>query len=193
MNVQFIQMEQQKAKAILKEYGSVLQTNRDATYLALRQGYRALSKGLRFIDVGEVIKSAGLDHLKRPRLAICRADAARVYFNGRDHGAGEYRTDRWGNSRATRRSIVMPPGTFADRDQKRYEPWQAIVPLIPPPLRPPRALSNYHLLWEADWSAAVPHDPILLRRLAGLLFVVLAQWDLTPLEQAIMRGVPTAQ
>jgi hypothetical protein len=35
----------------------------------------------------------------------------------------------------------------------------------------------------------VPHpDPILLKRLSGSLFVVLAAWDLTELEQKVLKG-----
>ena len=187
MNVQLIQMERTKAIEILDQYKQVAHKNRDAEYQALRQGYKALAKGLSLIDVGEAIKHAGLDHLKRPRMAICRPDAQYVFWSTDSDLGGYFSMDRRINGRATRRFIKMPPGTFADRDAKRWDKWKAIVPSIPPPLRPPHALSNYHILWEAEWQA-VPRDPILLRRLSGLLFVVLAQWDMSPLEQAILRG-----
>jgi hypothetical protein len=60
-----------------------------------------------------------------------------------------------------------------------------LVPIIPAPIRPTRRLDQYHILWEADWQAA-PTDPILLQKLTGNLFVILAAWDLTELERAVL-------
>jgi hypothetical protein len=66
------------------------------------------------------------------------------------------------------------------------------VPLIPPRLRPAGDLSNYHILWEANWQAP-PTDPLLLRHLSGPLYAVLACWDLTPIERAVMGQGVTAR
>lgn len=41
---------------------------------------------------------------------------------------------------------------------------------------------------EAQWRPVPPVDPFLLKHLGGTLYVVLAQWDLTPLEQAVLAG-----
>jgi len=38
------------------------------------------------------------------------------------------------------------------------------------------------------WKPLPPKDPILLKRLTPNLFGVLATWDLTNLERAIIRG-----
>ena len=43
------------------------------------------------------------------------------------------------------------------------------------------------ILWEAEWET-VPRDPLLLRHLAGGLYAVMASWDLTPLERAVLKG-----
>lgn len=67
----------------------------------------------------------------------------------------------------------------------------AIVPTIPPRLRPPHNLSGYHILWEAEWGqedVLPPGDPALLRHLGGDLYAVLAVWDLTPLERSVLAG-----
>lgn len=69
---------------------------------------------------------------------------------------------------------------------------KAMAPTIPPPLRPPHHLRNYHLLWEAEWtvgSMIPPGDPALLKHLGGDLFAVLAVWDLSPLEKAALAQV----
>lgn len=67
-----------------------------------------------------------------------------------------------------------------------------MVPHIPPALRPARKLENYHILWEADWQQDPPRDPMLLKRLAGTFYAVLAVWDLTDLERAVLNGVRSA-
>ena len=66
----------------------------------------------------------------------------------------------------------------------------AIVPSIPPLHRPHDSLENYWLLWEAEWTRP-PVDPALLKHLGLNLYAVLAVWDLTPLEQAVLRGRST--
>ncbi|WP_339684167.1 hypothetical protein [Gimesia maris] len=55
-----------------------------------------------------------------------------------------------------------------------------------PSLLPAGNLSNYYILWKAEWET-IPVDHMLLNHLGKSLNVVLAQWDLTPLEQAILR------
>jgi len=63
---------------------------------------------------------------------------------------------------------------------------EAAVPLIPVHLRPKAALSNYHILWEAEWTKRYPVDPYLLRRFGGDAWLVVAAWDLTDVERAVM-------
>jgi hypothetical protein len=62
------------------------------------------------------------------------------------------------------------------------------VPLIPLPMRPRRKLHNYFILWEANWNPEPPRDPYLLKPLAGTLMEIVAEWDLSPLEIAAVRG-----
>ena len=86
-------------------------------------------------------------------------------------------------------------GTFAGVETRRMTNWaggrtqsggmNALIPNVPPALRPAHALSNYHLLWEAEWRVAPgppPGDPALLKHIGGDLYSVLAVWDLTPVE-----------
>lgn len=47
----------------------------------------------------------------------------------------------------------------------------------------------FFVLWEVQrWESVPPVDPLLLRRLTNNLFSVLAEWNLSPVEQAIIRG-----
>lgn len=52
-------------------------------------------------------------------------------------------------------------------------------------------LRNYHILFEVPkWQVEPqPLDPLLLKRVAGLVFAVVSQWDVTPLEAAVLRGL----
>jgi hypothetical protein len=62
-----------------------------------------------------------------------------------------------------------------------------VVPLVPIHLRPRRALGAYHILWEAEWKRVPPVDPMLLRRIGGDIWLVVAAWDLTEVERAAMQ------
>jgi hypothetical protein len=60
--------------------------------------------------------------------------------------------------------------------------------MIPPSGLPVTGLSNYFILWDAVWVPAPPADPLLLKPLGGAIYAIVFAWDLTPLEQAVMRG-----
>jgi hypothetical protein len=70
----------------------------------------------------------------------------------------------------------------------------ALIPMIPADVRPRDALENCYVLWEVEhWAdrpirATPDRDPYLLKHLAGDLYAVIAEWDLTELERAIMQG-----
>jgi hypothetical protein len=66
--------------------------------------------------------------------------------------------------------------------------YEAQVPLIPIHMRPRRGIENYHVLWEAEWSKRYPVDPFLLRRFGEDAWLVVAAWDLTEVERAVMSA-----
>jgi hypothetical protein len=65
-----------------------------------------------------------------------------------------------------------------------------VVPLIPPRHRPRKhRLHLFHVLWEVEaWNLAPPFDPALVRHLRGDAWSVIATWDLTSLERAVLSG-----
>jgi hypothetical protein len=67
---------------------------------------------------------------------------------------------------------------------------QTSVPIIPPRFTPQTGLHNYHVLWEVEkWDVVTPpKDPLLLKRVSPNVFGVLAAWDLTDVERAVLRG-----
>lgn len=218
MELSTIEMKPEDAKAAFDEYReAVISGPRDkfadakAEYeemdQAIMRGYKALAKGQSLLRLSESMALGGTEHFTverwnwrrdiqetvtvvLPRLAISRADAFQVWANGiREEGGMIFRADDQSSERKADK-VVIPDGTFADAPESR--PWgvwhRAIVPTIPPPFRPPHKLSGYHVLWEADWEFRAPVDPALLKHLGGDLYAVLAVWDLTDLEQAVLAG-----
>jgi hypothetical protein len=195
MNIPTIEMPTEEAQAKYDEFRDVLMKNATNEERILKRGYRALAKGKKIIDLDDVMKNAGQDDNGFPKLAISRADGEFVYFQQRTDGGGVFSitTNFYGRDYSTR--IVMPDGTFPQKvvyptfTHTRWANYlRAVVPVIPNAIRPRFSIQNYHILFEPVWEY-VPHpDPILLKRLSGSLFVVLAAWDLTELEQKVLKG-----
>lgn len=159
----------------------------------LLRAYRALMKaGTRLINLPTVITKAGLtDKEKLPRLACVPADSTNCTFNC---GSPKFL------SRGSRRlwndqDVSLPrwPAEITDVAWRRNNSYpisaSALVPTIPPHLRPDDAsLKDYWILWEAEWQSQAPGDPILLSRVNTHTYAIVAQWDLTPLEQRVLEN-----
>lgn len=195
MNVEQITMPKDQALALLRSYRAGLYRSHEAKaraeYEAVVRGYRALARGTPIISLTASMRRAGVDHLHRPRLAVARADVRVVHYYVR---VGEPRftygeSSVWETCRT--RCFMLPEGTFPsavpkDLVELRY---RALVPLIPPHLVPARPrLDKLFILWEATWEQVPPADPMLLRHLHGDLYAVLAAWDLTEVERAVISG-----
>lgn len=220
MNIQPIQMDKWAARYAAKEYlGSVrkhraerleratadenrARLKKTAIELedeALHSAYSALGRGKKVINLNTVMRNAGLTKNTRlPRLAICRADAARAelsvsrettQFLSRINGFVKY-----GDKNA------QIPGNIFGTELTDFS-WRktsglpsvsnvvAMAPQVPPRFRPePEKVSELYLLWEAKWELRPPDpDPFLIKPLGGGFFVIVAQWDMTPLEQSILE------
>ncbi len=126
-----------------------------------------------------------------PCLAIVASDAPECCLSLERDGAARFATDRWATGR--RKVTRFPAGTFPIA-QDGSEFWKhhthtTLTPIIPPALRPKHHLANYRTLWEVEqWTRVPPWDPMLLKPLGGMLYAVLATWDLTEMERAVLRG-----
>jgi hypothetical protein len=155
---------------------------------AVMRGYRQIALGHQIISLRDTIRIAGEDGLHRPKLAIARADNRSVSVRITRGGAvrffgGSQRSDH--RDPRTADSLELPAGTLPGWTGGEWETWaNAIAPSIPPRFRPAQ-LDHYHLLWEATWQRP-PVDPALLRAIGDGLYVVVATWDLTALEQAVL-------
>jgi hypothetical protein len=185
MNVATITMPKKEAYDAYREYREAVRANPDNQEDRIAMmGYRAIARGQAVIDVAAAIGAAGLDEQRRPKLALARANWEWCWL--REHGRlFTFQYDSWAPGRETRRRISFPTTIFGE-NVTTTDRHRAQVPAIPPRVRPSGDLINYFILWEADWQAP-PVDPYLLRHLGGYLYVVLAAWNLTDLERAVMR------
>ncbi|NUO51569.1 MAG: hypothetical protein HOV80_22160 [Polyangiaceae bacterium] len=217
MNVELVTMSRLDAQRHFARYREQVQANRAARLASgatmtlleredeeLEAAYKALAKGARLLNVPNTLRGAGLNGEKLPNLAIARADWTWCYLHYQSlRGAMDDRfyftkhQSLWGVPAKHRHTFLdfkretFPP-ELVDRESRRLRglpvlPAKAAVPSVPPQFRP-ADLSRYFILWEAVWTPHAPVDPILLSRVTRTMFAVVAQWDLTPIEQAVLSG-----
>lgn len=206
MNVPTITMDPAEAQARLDEYRASLVRSADAEYEAAVAGYEALAEGTPVVQYGPAIAAAPVDEKGRPMLAIARADRRQVEFEW----FGTSRSARFNTAKVSR--WALPAGSLLDlwtpmgrlhglEDRHGYRQTvrgYALVPMVPPHALKAAGgrsrLRDHVILWEVEeWAdqpiQALPdRDPLLLRPIHGDLCAVVAQWDLTDLERAVMAG-----
>lgn len=185
MNTLEIKIDRVKAKELYRAY-LTHQHYEQPVDEEIKRAYRLIAAGRLIIQALESVKLAGQGDDGFPKLAIARADHKVQRCIVRNDGSAMMAPWIWGRSGRHSRSSEFnwPRDTFRP---SRNNTGEALVPLIPLPMRPRRALEAYHILWEADWRRAIAEDPLLLRRLGkGDLWLVLGQWDLTAVERAAL-------
>lgn len=196
-DIPVIKMNKNQARRAYLEYRESVRHNPKADDVMLKQAYRQLSLGRRILNIYDVMRFAGVDDKGLPRLAIGQASARTVglgmgYTQRRGERVGVFGADGNCDAHLCLQNVVLPLNTFPTWPPSYRGP-EAIVPRIPPRFRPARGkLGDYHILWDADWTLAPPLDPVLLRRITGLLFAVVATWDLTELERSVL-GLSVAE
>ncbi|HZN72488.1 MAG TPA: hypothetical protein VFC00_12530 [Micromonosporaceae bacterium] len=180
----------------LRHYEAQRTEERTAEDDAIRAGYRAAARGLPVISLPEAIHAGGyFTDSGLPKIAIARANTEMCWLRSdtrRDECRWEYCDEQSPRARADvgrHRVVVRTPGPGPGSYNR---PWwvRTIVPSIPPEHRPRQSrLWRFHVLWEVEqWTLVAPVDPALLRHIRGDLWAVVATWDLTPLEQAVLTA-----
>jgi hypothetical protein len=190
VNVSTITMPKEQATAKLRAYQEQLRRRADAEYEAAEAGYAALAAGTPLLNLTEAFAQTGLGQDGRPKLAIARADRRQVTVTVRPRALvfNSLRRSSYGYNGSL---VITIHGPGANQTWKSGH---ALVPMVPADVRPNANLRDYFILWEVEeWSdrpllAQPDRDPYLLKHLAGDLYVVVAEWDLTELERAIMTG-----
>ena len=203
MEIATVEMNQYQARRKFLEYRAACRERQTAEDKAIMAGYKALSQGRKVLHIGQVMQEAGVNYLGQPELAIIRADATKVYFESyqwrhkigsKQTTAGETRgghvfatsNNAFSDKRLSTHRVVIPQDAFPA--MTRRISCEASVPMIPPQFRPKGSLENYYILWDAKWDKKAPLDPLLLKPISPLMYAIVAMWDLTPLERAIMAG-----
>lgn len=207
MDVNAVTMETEAAEKAFREYRGAFMAERNRIDGELMRGYKALAEGKTLISLTEAIQASGVDEMGRPKLAIARADETQIQQERTRAGSVVYRPDFWGRASSADRVFEFPDGTLPEITDEQNaitvgvtrwdgtrrpgweQRWTATLPFIPPQYRPPLKMENYHLLWEAEWRLArgsQRRDPMLLRRVGGDLFAVVAAWDLTKIEKLVL-------
>jgi len=193
-SVKTIEMSKEEAQKEWEAYRDVLHARKEKYIAHLYSCLSQMRRGRKIIDVFEVIKEAGVNEKEQPKLAIVRADVGTAYFFTREGGAGKFTHSSYRGD-ASQANIILPEGTFPEwkpRGKATNPYWfdaiKTKVPIVPAQFLPKGSLAGYHVLWEVEDWEILPKDPILLKRITDNLFAVLGVWDLTPLEQAIVRS-----
>lgn len=214
MNVSQISVDRVKAAEEYKAYSDAVKRNAGVEYLQdLKVAYGHLRRGHPVLDVWQSFAETGLDANGDPKIAVARADWPEVVLSklgnsSTDHNfqavfSNQFRSPHhsWRANDRTKLfdfakdfDVPVPRGTWTFRvDERGNLTRTAIktkVPIIPARFVPPHGLSNYHILWEVEkWDLVTPpRDPLLLKRVSPNVFVVLAAWELSDLERAVLRG-----
>lgn len=198
-----ITLPKDKAREEWKKYCEVLKTRKEKFLKTMKDAHYQMSQGNELLDIYKIMKEIGLNENGQPKLAIARADISDVYFEKRDEGAGRFGTSKqYDYVQASAKDVIeLPQKTFdihwPRKDEKNSSEWNIAkkiittkVPIVPLDLLPDGSLQNYYILWEANEWEELPEtkDPILLKRISENLFAILGCWDLTDLEQSILRG-----
>lgn len=203
-----ITMPTEEARAAAVDYLAAVRTRHNREDAAILRGLRALAKGRPVIDLPAVIRAGGVhEHDGLPRLGVATSSHEFVWVERDTDGRVAFlpMQPRDLSSRRRRDVYRMPVGTLPEAEWasvahrkvgwRHLHPWsgafRAMVPLVPPALRPAHSLDGYATLFEVDrWEPdpAPPVDPALLKHLGGDLYVVLGTWDQTPLERAVLAG-----
>lgn len=185
MELHAIEMGEQAARQAFVDYRRAFQAEQRHEDEVLMRGYREIAKGKRVIVLRETISAGGVDRSHRPKLAVARADWQKVFLTQERNGSLTFASrDSW---RRTAGEVnlgrgTVPQLTIGSWTQRASSP----VPIVPPTYRPRWAMHNYHILFEARWTDLPKPDPALLKSLGGGLYAVLAVWDMTPLERAVL-------
>lgn len=204
MNLSTIQISKSEAMQKLVGYKGLNARQKTLEDTRLESLYNAVKNGARVIDVSSAFKETPLNDKGQPKLAIARADWKRVYFHPRCwvqlsldertinsnsylKGAGTFTDNPRFNDQGFQKSVSLPAGTFGENLKGNII--HSAVPHVPPNIRPPHHLRNYYILFEVENWETYPVDPFLLKRIHNNLFVVLAEWELTALEAALLGSM----
>jgi hypothetical protein len=189
MQTQNVTVDRREALELFRKYRAHQHYAKPVDW-EIQRAYQLISQGRLIIRALASVVAAGVGEDGYPKLAIVRADASKCFLEYHHDGSVRFASQPWVRSEKHRRNYLdFSAGSFPapGRGRANWARAEAITPLIPLHLRPKRGLENYHVLFEAIWHPAPPVDPMLLRRIGQAdLWLVVAAWEVTPVEQAAL-------
>jgi len=185
MNVSTVKVDPEFAKSQLQEYRNIEKRHRRAADSAFRKLWRAATSGKPILDLQQAFTQTGLNDKGLPRLGMARVGWSECHFDGWNHCFKSFRYAR------VKADFLPIFGSPWDWSQVKTREAFTKVPEMPPHIR--RLMKykdeNYFTLFEVkDWSD-YPADPFLLWHITNNLYVVLGEWELSPLEVSLLKGL----
>lgn len=197
MDIETFGASKEEANRLWKDYVEACKNNPKDKFLQdMKKVYNQLRQGRKVVDINTVFQRSGLTFNGEPRLAIALATEKKVICIYQQDGTVKFlntHAQSWDTS--VHKKDVVIKGIFPEIPKEKVPQFrreltlETVVPKIPASIRPGGNLENYYVLWEVDeWKMIPPRDPYLLRRINNNVFVVVAGWDLSELERAVMKG-----
>lgn len=206
MEKELIEMAADKAKEKYRAYrdavGEYANNQEKKINEGLKRAYRMMGQGRKLIDIEIAFGAAGMDEKARPNIALARASLETAFCHtnwdtvaiGSSEDAARHARQRT-QALLTYHRISFPATWMgvgleeykAAKEQEWRATYSSPVPVIPIELRPKGGLSTYHILFEAKWQSIPNPDPLLLKHCTGTLFAVLAEWDMSEIELAVLK------
>lgn len=194
MELATITMPPELAQERLEAYMQIISSERTKQDERIMKGYERLSRGTPIIELSKSIQAGGFFDDGLPKIAIASAAGTNCWVRRESWTGSDYvfsiKSADWDQNRGARVNANTVRVTVPNPPNPKRQTWsaQTIMPIIPPEHRPKRnRLHLFHILWEVEkWEPVPPRDPALLRRIDGDLWEVVATWDLTELERAVL-------
>lgn len=207
MQIEQLALPKQKAQREWETYKQEIRESKTQFNKDMLALYAHMKHGGKVLDLWESVKLAGLNVDGDPKLAITNADSPKVRFVKNytwttpsttvSDGGAFYPVDYSWRKRENQKIRISqqffpsewPKDQNGNIVRKEIETVTPIIPARIMNVLRSHNLANYHILWEVEkWQPIPPKDPILLKRISPNMFLILATWDLTPLERAVIRG-----
>lgn len=197
MDLATITMPVEAAQARLDAYAAQVASERTDLDRRIIRGYQSMVKGLPIIELSKSVQAGGFFDDGLPKIAVASAVGRDCWVrreSGWSRASADYiysiKSADFDQNRGARINENTVRVTVSEPPEPKRQTWSAhtLMPIIPPEHRPNQnRLHLFHILWEVEaWEPVAPRDPALLKHIGGDLWEVVAMWDLTDLERAVL-------
>lgn len=189
-----IEVTKERALSLIREYKDApYKEPTDKVIISILE-YQ-LKKTKPIINVADAMIRGGCNEAEAPHIVLAPLTSTEIYCNAMspDTFILYDKTLEEINEDGDFIKSIDPNGwqfEVGNPDQGRgWDTSRALLPAIPPRIRPKNPKKHF-VLWEANWEL-MPQlgDPALLKQIHGPFFQVVNVWDLTKLEEKVLRGL----